>query len=118
MIPASFLIVAIQRPAFGRLASAPDDKPTSTRIAVIPSENANRYAKPSTPLRVAATQVNTAANAGAPHGAATMPLVAPSANAAGYDPPPNEPAQASSRCGAATGMTSSMASAASSSTFP
>src|ERR1041384_215731 len=65
---------------------------------------------PSNPLRVVATQVSTAANAGAPHGAATMPDVAPSSNTAGYDPPDNPLAQATSRCGAATGNTSSIAS--------
>jgi hypothetical protein len=59
---------------------------------------------------VVATQVSTTAKAGAPQGAATIPEVAPSRKTAGYDPPPRAPAHAANRRGAATGMTSSMAS--------
>src|SRR5690348_17924202 len=84
----------------------------------MPSENTNRYTNPSTPLRVAATQVSTAANAGAPHGAATIPDVAPSRNTAGYDPPPNPDAHRMRRSGADTGITSSMASPKIRSKFP
>src|SRR5439155_12201332 len=73
---------------------------------------------PSTPLRVVATHVRTAANAGAPHGAATRPDVAPSSKTAGYEPPPKLAAQADSRAGNRTGMTSSMASANTSSRLP
>src|SRR5205814_8357539 len=60
----------------------------SSDLAVMPRENTNRYTNPNTPLRVVATHVSTAANAGAPHGAATTPDVAPSRKTAGYDPPP------------------------------
>jgi hypothetical protein len=57
-----------------------------------------------------ATQVSTAAKAGAPHGAATIPDVAPSRNTAGYEPPPRLPAQPMRRVGMGTGTTSSSAS--------
>src|SRR2546427_9637738 len=74
--------------------------------------------KPSAALRVVAPQVSPAANAGAPHGAATMPDVAPSRNTPGYDPPVSRPAHCSRRCGADTGNTSSMARPNTSSRFP
>src|SRR6059058_6496644 len=86
--PAAFLIRAIHAPARGSAASVPENNPTTTSRAVMPSENTKRYVNPSTPLRVVATHVSTAANAGAPHGAATIPEVAPSRKTAGYDPPP------------------------------
>src|SRR3989442_4893806 len=94
--PAAFLIHDIHAPARGNAASAPEKKPTTTSTAVMPSENTNKYTKPSTALRVVATQVSTAANAGAPHGAATRPDVAPRRNTAGKEPPPRLPAQAAS----------------------
>ena len=65
-----------------------------------------------------ATQVSTAAKAGAPQGAATMPDVAPRRNTAGYDPPPRVPAHAASRAGTGIGITSNSASAKTSSRLP
>src|SRR2546425_4688735 len=120
--PAARFTHTIQTPDFGRAASVPETIPTTASSAVMPSEKMNRYTNPSTPLRVAATHVSTAANAGAPHGAATIPDVAPSRKTAGYRPPPPPaprlPAQARRRRGADTGNTSSMASPNSSSRFP
>src|SRR5213078_4766217 len=84
----------------------------------MPSENTNRYTNPSRPLRVVATQVRTAAKAGAPQGAATMPDVAPSKKTAGYDPPDRPAAHASRRRGADSGNTSSIARPNTSSRFP
>src|SRR5213080_2437920 len=94
--PAAFLIHVIHAPARGSADSVPENNPTTTSRAVMPSENTKRYVNPSTPLRVVATQVSTAANAGAPHGAATIPDVAPSRNTAGYDPPATPPPPRSS----------------------
>src|SRR5438093_13328445 len=108
--PAAFLIRDIHAPAAASAARAPGRNPTTTSRADMPSENTNRYRNPSTALRVVATQVSTAANAGAPHGAATSPDVAPRRNTAGYEPPPRLPAQAERRAGSRTGMTSSSAS--------
>src|SRR5213594_3221244 len=62
--------------------------------------------KPSVALRVVATHVSTAANAGAPHGAATIPEVAPSRNPPEYDPPVRRPAHCCSRSGAAAAHSS------------
>src|SRR6266851_6161025 len=107
--PESFFTHTIQLPARGSAATVPENSPTATSSAVIPSENTNRYTKPNTPLRVVATQVSTTANAGAPHGAATIPEVAPSRNTAGYDPPASPAAQLARRCGAVIGTTSSSA---------
>src|SRR5438034_9056503 len=107
--PEPFLTQASHAPARGSAVTAPLNSPTITSSAVIPSENTNKYTNPRTPLRVVATQVSTAAKAGAPQGAATMPEVAPSRNTAGYDPPPKLPAQRTRRSGAATGITSSIA---------
>src|SRR5207253_11125523 len=118
MTPAAFLIHTIHAPALGSVAREPEKRPTITSSAVMPSENTNKYTNPRTPLRVVATQVSTAANAGAPHGAATTPDVAPSRNTAGYDPPPSPEAHCTTRDGTATGITSSMASAKKSSKFP
>src|SRR2546423_3643778 len=100
--PAAFLIQAIHAPARGNVDRVPENSPTTTSSAVMPSEKTNRYVKPNTPLRVVATQVNTAANAGAPHGAATIPEVAPSRNTPAYEPPDTRPAHCMRRCGAAT----------------
>src|SRR5712664_3589780 len=116
--PATLLIHDIHAPARGSAASAPEKNPTATSRADMPSENTKRYRNPSTALRVVATQVSTAANAGAPHGAATSPDVAPRRNTAGYEPPPRLPAQAERRAGSRTGMTSSSASAKTSSRLP
>src|SRR5256885_15819963 len=116
--PAAFLIHAIHAPARGNVDRVPENSPTTTSSAVMPSEKTNRYVKPNTPLRVVATQVSTAANAGAPHGAATIPDVAPSKNTAGYDPPPRPDTHRIRRCGAEIGITSNMASANTSSRFP
>src|SRR2546425_8143278 len=107
--PAARFTHTIQTPALGRPASVPEETPTTASSAVMPSEKTKRYTNPSTPLRVAATQVSTAAKAGAPHGAATIPDVAPRRKTAGYDPPPRLPAHASRRRGAETGNTSSIA---------
>src|SRR5262245_66208686 len=82
-----------QRPERGRCASTPEKEPTTISNAVIPSENTNRYRKPSGPLCVVVTQVSTAAKAGAPQGAATTPDVAPSRKTAGKLPPPSPLAQ-------------------------
>src|SRR5437870_6218183 len=116
--PEPFLTQASHAPARGRAVTVPLNSPTPTSSAVMPSENTNKYTNPRSPLRVVATQVSTAANAGAPHGAATMPEVAPSRKTAGYDPPPNPAARCTSRGGTETGNTSSMASANTSSRFP
>src|SRR6058998_2324376 len=107
--PESFFTHTIQLPARGSPVTVPENSPTTTSSAVMPSENTKRYVNPSTPLRVVATQVRIAANTGAPHGAATIPDVAPSRNTAGYDPPDNPPTHRSRRCGGETGITSSMA---------
>src|SRR5713101_4924969 len=116
--PAARFTHTIQTPDLGRAARVPEEIPTTASSAVMPSEKTKRYTNPSTPLRVAATQVSTAANAGAPHGAATIPDIAPRRKTAGYDPPPRLPAHARSRRGADTGNTSSMARPNSSSRFP
>src|SRR5690606_34325690 len=87
----------IHCPLLGSADSVPALSPIATSSAVIPSEKTNRYVKPHTALRVAATQVSTAANAGAPHGAATSPDVAPSSSAAPGEPPPSLPAHCSTR---------------------
>src|SRR5260221_13085470 len=116
--PESFFTHTIQLPARGSAVTVPENNPTATSSAVIPSENTNRYTKPNTPLRVVATQVSTAANAGAPHGAATIPEVAPSRKTPGYDPPPRPDTQSIRPCGAEIGITSSMASANTSGRFP
>src|SRR5437870_769524 len=73
--PESFFTHTIQLPARGSAVTLPENSPTTTSSAVMPSENTNRYTNPNTPLRVVATHVSTAANAGAPHGAATTPEV-------------------------------------------
>src|SRR5881227_3227607 len=106
--PEPFLTQASHAPARGSAVTAPLNSPTPTSTAVMPSENTNKYTNPRTPLRVVATQVSTAANAGAPHGAATIPDVAPSRNTPAYEPPDTRPAHCMRRCGAATGNTSSM----------
>src|SRR6059058_4405944 len=116
--PEPFLTQASHAPARGSAVTAPLNSPTPTSSAVMPSENTNKYTNPRTPLRVVATHVSTAAKAGAPHGAATTPDVAPSRNTAGYEPPVRPPAHWSNRCGAATGMTSSMARPNTSSRLP
>src|SRR5688572_7484018 len=59
-MPAAFLIHTIHTPALGSAASVPENSPTTTSSAVIPRENTKRYTKPSTALRVLATQVSTA----------------------------------------------------------
>src|SRR5438067_11377450 len=107
--PAAFLIHAIHAPARGNVDRVPENSPTTTSSAVMPSEKTNRYVKPNTPLRVVATQVNTAANAGAPHGAATIPEVAPSRNTPAYEPPDTRPAHCMRPRGPATGNTSNIA---------
>src|SRR6266568_2462276 len=107
--PAALFVHAIHAPVRGSAVTEPENSPTPTSSAVIPSENTNRYTNPRNPLRVVATQVSTAANAGAPHGAATIPDVAPRRKTAGYDPPDSPPTQPSRRCGAETAITSSMA---------
>src|SRR2546430_16451908 len=106
--PAVFLIHAIQTPARGSVESPPENNPTTTRSAVMPSENTKRYTKPSRGLRVVATQVRTAENAGAPQGAATSPDVAPSRKTAGQEPPPGPPALAAGPAGTGPGGTTSM----------
>src|SRR2546430_12863835 len=116
--PAAFLIHAIHAPARGSVDNVPENSPTITSSAVMPSENTNRYTNPRNPLRVVATQVSTAANAGAPHGAATIPDVAPKTNTAGYDPPPSPATHSASRGGTEIGITSSIASATPSRRFP
>src|SRR2546428_2937529 len=117
-VPESFFTHTIQLPARGSPVTVPENSPTTTSSAVMPSENTNRYTNPNTPLRVVATQVSTAAKAVAPHGAPTIPDVAPIRKTAGYDPPPRPAAHRIKRCGAETGMTSNMASANTSSTVP
>src|SRR5437879_13455809 len=87
--PESFFTHTIQLPARGSAVTLPENSPTTTSSAVMPRENTNRYTNPNTPLRVVATHVSTAANAGAPHGAATTPDVAPSRRTDGDHPPPS-----------------------------
>src|SRR2546429_5924874 len=116
--PEPFFTHAIHAPARGSVDNVPENRPTITSSAVMPSENTNRYTNPRNPLRVVATHVSTAANAGAPHGAATIPDVAPRRKTAGYDPPPSPAAHCASRGGTAIGITSSIASAKTSSRFP
>src|SRR2546428_13613089 len=90
--PAAFLIQDIHAPARGSAASAPEKNPPTTSRADIPSEHTKGKRNPSTALRVVAPQESTAANAGAPHGAATTPALAPRRNTAEsgrrYHPPP------------------------------
>src|SRR2546426_7391031 len=64
--PESFFTHTIQLPARGSAVTLPENSPTTTSSAVMPRENTNRYTNPNTPLRVVATHVSTAANAGAP----------------------------------------------------
>src|ERR1035441_8101682 len=78
----------IHTPARGSFATAPLESPTTTSSAHIPSENANRYAKPRTAERVVDTHVSTAAMTGAEQGAATSPLIAPITNVPAIPPPP------------------------------
>src|SRR5437879_12691644 len=107
--PESFFTHTIQLPARGRAVTLPENSPTTTSSAVMPSENTNRYTNPNTPLRVVATQVSTAAKAGAPHGAATIPHAAPRRNTAGHEPPPTPAAPLIKRRGADTGTSSANA---------
>src|SRR5947208_14219952 len=116
--PESFFTHTIQLPARGSAVTLPENSPTTTSSAVMPRENTNRYTNPNTPLRVVATHVSTAANAGAPHGAATTPEVAPSRNTDGYEPPTRHAAHRNRRCGAETGMRSNKARANPQSRFP
>src|SRR5947199_10297124 len=90
--PESFFTHTIQLPARGSALTLPEKSPSTTSSAVMPRENANRYTNPNTPLRVDATHVSTAANGGAPRGAATTPNVAPRRKTAGDDPPPSHAA--------------------------
>ena len=122
--PVTFFTQTIHTPALGNFVTDPDTSPTTTKSAVMPSEKTNRYMNPSKPLCVVETQVKTIAKAGAPHGAATIPDVAPSKKTAGYDtppflpPPPNFPAHATNRSGAAKGITSNITSPKRSNRFP
>src|SRR6185503_15083325 len=112
MIANSRFTHTIHIPARGSRAIAPDDRPTTTSSVHIPSENTNRYRKPSAADFVDDTHVSTAAITGA----ATRPDIAPIVNAP--DARPAVPALlARSRIlvGTRTGRTSSMASAAMSS---
>src|SRR2546426_10685238 len=97
--PAAFLTHTIQAPGFGRIATPPKNTPPTSTTAVIPNENTNRYTNPNVPLCVAATQVRTTANAGAPQGAATIPDVAPSRKTARSHPPPRLPVHVGIRTG-------------------
>src|SRR5215831_1318815 len=108
----------IHKPARGIRAILPDDNPTTTSSVHIPSENTNRYVKPSTALFVVDTQVRTAAITGAEQGAATSPDIAPMVNAPDARPAvPALLARCNTEFGTRTGITSSIASAASSSRF-
>src|SRR5437764_15043074 len=89
--PAAFLIHAIHAPARGNVDRVPENSPTTTSSAVMPSEKTNRYVKPNTPLRVVATQVSTAANAGAPHADATIPEAALARTTPGHEHPQTRP---------------------------
>src|SRR5215218_11073750 len=104
------LIQTIQKPARGSRARKPDDAPTATSSVHIPSENTNRYKKPSQALLVVVTQVSTAAITGAEHGAATSPDIAPMTSAPVNRPPvPAVDARWISDAGSCTGITSSIA---------
>ena len=96
----------------------PEKRPTTTSSAVIPSEKTNNEMKPHTAFCEAATQVSTTVKAGAPHGAATSPEVAPMRKAPPRESAPSRDAQATTRVGALIGITSSIASAAISSRLP
>src|ERR1700759_3525494 len=105
-------------PARGRRAIAPDDRPTTTSSVHIPSENTNKYRKPSAADFVDDTHVSTAAITGAEQGAAASPDIAPIVNAPDARPAvPALLARSSSLVGTRTGSTSSIASAAMSSRF-
>src|SRR5438874_6121252 len=108
----------IHTPARGSRVNVPDESPTTTSSVHIPSENTNRYKKPNAALCVVDTQVSTAAITGAEHGAATSPESAPMTSAPEYRPAvPAVDARDRSEAGIRTGSTSSMASAATMSTF-
>src|SRR3990170_6108408 len=104
--PPARLIQRVHFPARGREARLPLNRPTATSSAVRPMEKTNRYRKPSTALPVVLTKVSTAANAGAPHGAATRPDVAPRANTPPTELPARRPAHGAKRAGAFTVKTS------------
>ena len=70
------------------------------------------------PAPVAATHVSTTAKAGAPHGAATTPDIAPITKTAPYEPPSVSLARWRSFLGTGTGITSSIAKAKRISRFP
>src|SRR5262249_234321 len=101
--PPPRLTHTIQRPGLGSAVTNPLTSPTPASKAVSPSENASRYTSPSGPLRVAPTKVRTAANAGAPHGAATSPDAAPIANAPPGERPPSAAAQLAMPAGTTSG---------------
>src|SRR5215218_379186 len=112
------LIQTIQKPARGSRARKPDDAPTATSSVHIPSENTNRYKKPSAALFVVVTQVSTAAITGAEHGAATSPDMPPITSAPEYVPPvPAAETRLRIHDGTRIGNTSSMLSAARMSRF-
>src|SRR4051794_35402416 len=101
-------------PARGSRAIAPDDSPTTTSSVHMPSENTNRYMKPSAADLVDDTHVSTAAITGAEQGAATSPDIIPMVNAPETRPAvPAELARARMDIGTRTGSTSSIASEAS-----
>src|SRR5205814_242518 len=84
----------------------------------MPRENARRYVKPSSALRVAATQVRIAAITGAPHGAATRPEATPMISTpVTFPPTPADAARAVSQPGMGTGIRSAIMAAAASITF-
>ncbi len=112
------LTQSIHAPARGSRESAPDESPTATSSVHMPNENARRYTKPSVALPWLPTHVSIAAITGAPHGAATGPDTEPMMNAPPARPP--VPAVAARAChddGSLIGITSNIASEASTSTF-
>src|SRR3954464_14587688 len=105
-------------PDRGSAAIPPLTNPTTTSRPVNPSENTNKYRKPSQELPVVLTKVNTAAKAGAPHGAATRPEVAPRKNTPVTVPASMREIHAFSRAGTLMVKTSNRASPNTSSRLP
>src|SRR5918996_2786104 len=117
-MPPARLMARVHLPDRGSAASPPLNSPTATRRAVSPSEKTNRYRKPRAALRVVLTKVRTAANAGAPHGAATNPEVAPNANTPPTESPLILPTIAATLSGRAMVKTSKSARPHTSSRLP
>src|SRR5690242_4367648 len=112
------LTQSIHGPARGRRIVVSVASAATTSSEHIPRENASRYVKPSSALRVAATQVRIAAITGAPHGAATRPETRPMISTPiAFPPVPADVARARSQAGTGTGIRSAIIAAAASITL-